>query len=408
MLLRNSNFLYFWFGQTASIFGSRLSDLAIPWIALQLTNSPMQTALITMSSQLAPLIFSLPAGAWVESRSKIRMAMLSEAARAVMITLLAIFVFSEQFNEWVVFFLLFFSGFSGLIFRISTNAMLPSLVGRKHLLDAHNYLEGADAISTFIGPLLAGFIFTALGAGWTIAIDAATYFVSLLGICFICFEPNKSSIQKDTLIKGTTFKLALEGILYMFASPLQRFLSFNHIMLNFLSNAVILLVIIYSKDSLNLNPAQTGILLSAAGLGNIAAVLLLDRMKWLTWRTLYFFSTFVTLIGILCISTGNHFYVLFIGMFLFDGALSMGFVIHGTSRQSVTPDRLLSRISSGGLFISGIATITGHLYAGGLAEMLGARLGLLFCSVLLVLAILYSLSKKEMRLTLQELEPEKE
>lgn len=93
-------------------------------------------------------------------------------------------------------------------------------------------------------------------------------------------------------------------------------------------------------------------------------------------------------------------------MFLFDGALSMAFVINGSARQAITPDRLLSRISSGGIVISGFVSILGNLYAGGAAEVLNPRIALGFCSLRLLLIIVVCITLNlKLRNSLEDVEP---
>ena len=66
-LWRRRDFVTFWAGQTISMFGSRVTVLALPLTAiLTLRASPFQMGLLEAMGAGASLVFSLPAGVWAD------------------------------------------------------------------------------------------------------------------------------------------------------------------------------------------------------------------------------------------------------------------------------------------------------------------------------------------------------
>jgi len=66
-LWRNGDFLRLWSGQTISQFGSQISGLALPLLAiLVLDASAFEVAALGVAEFLPFILFSLPAGAWVD------------------------------------------------------------------------------------------------------------------------------------------------------------------------------------------------------------------------------------------------------------------------------------------------------------------------------------------------------
>ena len=66
-LWSHRDFLKLWTGQTVSEFGSQISQLAIPTVAvLTLKASPFQVAALETVVFLPFLLFTLPAGVWVD------------------------------------------------------------------------------------------------------------------------------------------------------------------------------------------------------------------------------------------------------------------------------------------------------------------------------------------------------
>src|SRR6266496_692638 len=83
-LLRQPLYRRFWAGRTISIFGDQVSALAIPLTAvLVLHVSAFEVGLLTSMAWLPHLLFSLPAGVWIDSRPRRRRMMIAaDALRA--------------------------------------------------------------------------------------------------------------------------------------------------------------------------------------------------------------------------------------------------------------------------------------------------------------------------------------
>src|SRR5579871_1174573 len=61
-LWSNRNFCLLWSGQTASIFGDRVTDIALPWLILLQTHSATDAALVTATRYLPIVALGLTAG----------------------------------------------------------------------------------------------------------------------------------------------------------------------------------------------------------------------------------------------------------------------------------------------------------------------------------------------------------
>ncbi|UCZ51539.1 MFS transporter [Bacillus shivajii] len=403
-LFKNKNFVIMWFGQLATIFGNRFSEIAIPLIVLQLTGSAWQAALVVVCSQVAPVIMSLPVGTWVEGKSKKLIALSAEAISFTTMALIVFFVWLDQLNIWILAGGLFVLGATGLFFRVAFGAMVPGVVGRKRLINAHSYFEGADAFSTFIGPVLAGIVLSSFGVAAVLTVDAFTYFISFLGILFLSFKEDKTiSTRKQSTKK--TYISSIKSFKYLIGNHYQSFITLHHGILNFTTTAVTLTIIIYTSQTLHFSEWQIGMVLSAAGVGNIIGVLLMNKLSCYKWKCLYAGLMIVSSIGLLLILLASNLPIIMLGMFLFDGALSMAFIVNGTARQAVTPDNYLARIGAGGILLSGVVAISGNLFSGGLAEAIAPEFPLAFCMFLLLVATIISISFKKGSKKLEDLKP---
>ncbi|WP_027963719.1 MFS transporter [Halalkalibacillus halophilus] len=403
-LYKERNFQVLWFGQLATIFGNRFSEIAIPLIVLQLTGSPWHAALVVVCSQLAPLFLSLPASSWIENQRKRSVALLSEAISFMTMVALVLFVVTDQLTIWMLAGSLLILGASGLFFRISFGAMVPGVVGRNNLVKAHNSFEGADAVSTLFGPTLAGIVLSAYGVAAVLSIDATTYLISFLGILFLSYkEKKKVDPIKKTYMQSYVGSLA--NIKLLFKNEYQRFTSSHMGILNFTTTAVTLTVIIYTNQTLGMSEWQTGLVLSAAGAGNLVGVFILQKVQDKPWRLLYAFLMAVSGFGLVLLLSTDLLLLLMLGMFLFDGALSMAFVVNGSARQAITPNHYLARIGGGGMLLAGTVAIIGNLFAGSVSEWVGPQIAIGICAALLFLGCLITVRFKNGNKSVNELEP---
>lgn len=393
-MFKERNFLFLWLGQVVSIFGGRFSELVIPWMVLQITHSPMKAALVAISTQIAPLFLSLPAGVFIEQSSKKKTAMYAEFIRTVTMTLLVIIIMAEKFNLFLIMTILLVTGLAGLFFRIAFHSLLPMVAGRNHLIDVHNYMEGADAISTLIGPVLAGIALSKIGAAATLGIDAFSFFLSFVSLMLITVTNRDVRNKNEPLRSKELFNQGVEGIKMLFSTRIQRFITLNHLVLHFITHSITLLVIVLAKQNLELSASQTGILLSGAGVGNIIGIFMMKLLKNAHWNLLYGTLLLCSSCGIIIVSFSANLWFAFIGMLLFDGALSMAFVINGAARQTVTPNQFLARVSSGGLLLTGIVVIFANGFAGSVAEWINPVSALLICSCILFLNSVISYRQK--------------
>src|ERR1044072_5572115 len=83
-LLRGANFRTLWLGETVSLFGDQVTLIALPLAAvLVLDANAAEMGYLTAAALLPHLLFSIPAGAWLERVERRRWLMIaSDAARA--------------------------------------------------------------------------------------------------------------------------------------------------------------------------------------------------------------------------------------------------------------------------------------------------------------------------------------
>ncbi|HEY8415740.1 MAG TPA: MFS transporter [Thermaerobacter sp.] len=385
-VLKDPVFRLLWFGRFASLFGTRFSDLALPWVLLQSTASPWQVALVVACEQAATFLLSLPAGAWVERQRKRDVALAAETLRFAVMLLLAVLVFFDELSSWTAGLALFVMGAAGLFFSTAYRPLLVFAVGRNRLPAAYNLNEGADAVSTLLGPVAAGALMTAFGPTWALAVDALSYLISLATLMAIRVREPASGAD-DERPAGTVrerFRASLAGFRYILGHPVPGTLVGIGSLLGFSAVASSLLVTVLVQQDLRWSAAQAGWIYSAMGAGNVTGVVVLGWMqRAVPWAMLLAAALLAAAGGAAVLAFSTTFPAALLGAFLLDGALSVAFVVQASHVPVFTPDRLLARVHAAASLADDTARLLARLFAGGLAETLGVRAAFLACALLL-------------------------
>ncbi|GAA5513944.1 hypothetical protein Dcar01_02693 [Deinococcus carri] len=85
----DTNFLKLWGSETVSLFGSAITTLALPLMAVQLLNAtPAQMGYLGAAQFLPFLLLSLPLGVWVDRRRRRPLLVLANLGRALLLALI--------------------------------------------------------------------------------------------------------------------------------------------------------------------------------------------------------------------------------------------------------------------------------------------------------------------------------
>jgi MFS family permease len=186
-LFENRNFCALWIGQLVSVFGDRFTYLALLALAVEQARDPANPAaelsLIPIVSFLPAILFSPWVGALVDGWNTRRVLIASDAARgAIVLLLIPAAILGGLPAAFVLVFLLYLAN---AFFLPARSAILPDLVPADRLTEANSLATLAGVIATIAGSLAAAALVERLGWRIGFALDAATYFVSVVALVLI-------------------------------------------------------------------------------------------------------------------------------------------------------------------------------------------------------------------------------
>src|SRR6266571_3348205 len=272
-LWRNRNFMLLWSGQTISVFGSTISDLAFPLLVLALTGSPAQTGLVLALEAVPFLVFSLPVGAWVDRWNRKKVMILCNIGNALT---LASIPFAMAIGHLTIVQLYLTSLTTGTLFvfyNLAAVSSLPQVVHKQQLTEATAAGYASASASSIIGQPISSFLFFSVGRALPFIVDAISYLVLVISLFWI-----RAEFQQERTVEPRNLREdILEGFLWLWRNPLLRFQAFLGAGLNFVVFTTTLIVILLAQRQHAL--PFTGLIFAIASVGSITGSLLAGRVQ---------------------------------------------------------------------------------------------------------------------------------
>ena len=185
-LWRQGDFMKLWTGQTISQFGDEITGLAIPLLAtLVLQAGPLEFGILGVVRFLPWILFTLPAGVWVDRMRRRPILIGADIARAVLLTSIPLAFVGGWLTLIQVYVVAFLAGTFEVFFDVAYQSYLPNIVERDELVEGNSKLELSRAASQVAGPTVAGFLIQAIQAPFAILFDAASYLGAALFVGLI-------------------------------------------------------------------------------------------------------------------------------------------------------------------------------------------------------------------------------
>jgi MFS family permease len=354
-LWRQGDFMKLWTGQTISQFGDEITLLGVPLLAtLVLGAGPLEMGILGVVRFLPWILFTLPAGVWVDRMRRRPILIGADIARAVLLASIPIAFMGDWLTLIQVYIVAFVAGTLEVFFDVAYQSYLPSIVERDELVEGNSKLELSRAGSQVAGPTAAGFLIQAIGAPFAIALDALSYlgaalFIGLIRRPEVGPKPHDPSQGK----RPSMWQEGRAGVGYVVSNRYLRSIAACTGTANLFGNisgAVLILYLVREDIGLGLNPGLIGLIFALGNLGVILGALTGGRVAKaigigptiIASAALTGFAAFAVPLA----PADDPFWVLVIGGAFFG----FGVVVYNVNqvglRQAITPDRMLGRMNA--------------------------------------------------------------
>jgi MFS family permease len=181
-VLREPAFRRFYTGYAASLLGTAMSSVALAFAVLDNGGTPADLGYV-FAARIVPQVLLLVTGGVVADRVGRRRVMLAaELASGCGQATLAAALFAGQPPIWLFVLLAATGGTADAFFRPALSGLTFEIASPAELGNANAMLEIASSATSVAGPALAGGLIAVLGPAVVIAIDAASFGISVLAL----------------------------------------------------------------------------------------------------------------------------------------------------------------------------------------------------------------------------------
>src|SRR5207247_337864 len=209
----------FWIGETGAVVGDQVTLLALPGVAVRILHAdPTQMGLLTAIGLLPHLLFSLPAGVWLDRvRVRRRLMILCDIGRALTIAVIPAAFVLHWLGLELLFVVAFVVGSLSVVFDISWNTLFVSVAKRDQYVEATALLNGSRSLASVAGPAISGILIQLFRAPIALMADALSYLGSVVFLRRITApEP---PIEHEP---GTIRQQLRAGLAFIFGDPIIR------------------------------------------------------------------------------------------------------------------------------------------------------------------------------------------
>ena len=303
-----------------------------------------ETGALQTALTLPFVLFAIPAGLLADRLSRRWLMAGAEALRAVALLGILVAIVAGLLNMALLALLGFVAVCGTVVYSVAAPALVPSLVLPQQLAAANARIELARTVAFAAGPALGGLLVGWIGAGPAFGVAAA------LSLAAVVLLSGLAEPARKPVAKRHPWQEIKEGAAFVFHHDLLRPVFITQFIFNTAWFLILAVFVPYAVRCLGLSASGVGVVLGMYGVGMVVGALLATRvMRWMAFGSVIGLGPVAGFAsaGVMALTTvvpppllaGLSFFLL--------GAGPILWVISTTTlRQSVTPPRLLGRVSA--------------------------------------------------------------
>jgi predicted MFS family arabinose efflux permease len=361
----------FWSSDLLASLGHFVQEVALYWIAYEITGSPMALGILGLCGAAPRLLLGALGGVLVDRYDRKRLLILIQFFSVLPVLLFLILYTSGALEFWHLLAVEVLFGSIRAVNPSASQSILAELVPREHLMNAVSLYTIGFNFARIVGPSLGGVLILWIGVRGCYVVFLISLIFSGVGLMLIRLKDQRATNPEQDFVRE--FK---QGFQYVWASPLimssiaaaYTFSIFIVTYQRFLP--------VFAKEIFAVGPEGLGLLMAAPGVGAIASLTFLASVgerwnrAWLLWITTTVTPIFLILF---CLSPVFWISVVLLGLV---GAGQVSFrTISRVIIQVEAPRDLLGRVMSVFNMDQGMRSL-GSVVLGAFATIFGASLGL--------------------------------
>lgn len=367
--LRYRNYRLFFVGQTLSIIGNWVQQIAMAWLVYRMTESAWLLGVTGFAGQIAILVFAPFGGLWADRFNKHKLLLLMQALSAGPPLLLAILVYTGLIEVWHI---IVMALLLGIINAIDTPIRLTFTT---EMVTAKEDLGSAIAMNALmqnagrmIGPTVAGLLLAVSTEAFCFLLNTLSKVVIVAMVLAMTITP-----QPGAGSATSPWQQLAEGARYAWDLIPARWLLPMVATISFMVTPYQALMPIFAAEVYGGGADMLGFLIGAAGCGGVIGMLALASRRDVRGLTRWITAASLSSgLGVLVFALSPWLPLSLVAL----AVMGFGVVVNGmsvsTMLQTIVDDRMRGRIM--GIFSMAFLGMypLGSLAGGALATHIGA------------------------------------
>jgi MFS family permease len=354
--------------------GNQVTILALPWLVLQLTQSPFQLGIVGALEFVPFLLFGLIVGVYADRWDRRTILLVADLVRFAVLASVPLAALLHVLTLAQLYAVAFIAGTARVWFEVVHYSLIPALVSPARVVEANSSLEVTDGVSALVGPALGGLLIKGFGAANALLADALSFLLAAAAWFSLGARPSAPLSEvgwRAQLMAGLRWVVHQRVILENTLSA---------VVLNIVYMSITTVFVFYAQHELHLDAGRTGLVLGLAGLGPIGFAALAPRLRrrfrvgQLLLAELLVTGPLLALLDLaplLPAAAALLTVALSLGLGFGSGILSR--ILVRSYIQATVPPALLARVNASTRVVAWGSVPIGALLGGTLTQLIGVR-----------------------------------
>jgi MFS family permease len=271
--LQFPNYKLWFFGQMVSLVGTWMQATAQQYLIYTLTGSAAYLGVIAFVNGLPSILLTLYGGVIADRIHRRTLLIITQTSMMILAFIMTVLVFLKVIQPWHVAVLAFLLGVANAFDAPARQSFVHELVDKEYMTNAIALNATMFNIGTVVGPAAAGLTYAAFGPGWCFTINGVSFIAVIIGLLLMKIPPMPVTTGQQKVLEEIK-----ESVKYVLDSKLIRGLMINLAFMSLFGWSLIALLSAWSVTILKGDSTTYGWILSARGIGSLAAGLLLASL----------------------------------------------------------------------------------------------------------------------------------
>ena len=366
--LHHRNYRLFFGGQSVSLIGTWMQQLAMSWLTYRLTHSTVLLGVVGFSSLIPSFLLAPFAGVLIDRWERYRVMIITQILAMIQAVVLALLVLTGMITVWHIIILSTLLGIINSVDNPVRHALIIDLVESKEdLSNAIALSASMFNVARLVGPSIAGVLISLVGEGVCFLINALSFIAVIISLLSM-----KVTSKERKMYRTPFWQDIREGFAYAFGFPPIRYILMLIAWTSLVGMSYNVLMPVFARDILHGGAHTFGFLMAGTGCGAlIGSIYLATRKSVLNLERILVITSLLFGIGLILLSLSHVDWVALIFMMLIGFGMISQFAGCNTILQTIVEEDKRGRVMS--LFImTSIGTIPfGSLLAGSIAQVVG-------------------------------------